>query len=83
MFRASIYKALLLIALIGFAPFFIPIIWKISVAVAEGAKNLEPTVYVPLVVTLVTASLGLAVTLYTQAKTKRQATDAAFRERKI
>ncbi|WP_298675736.1 hypothetical protein [uncultured Lentibacter sp.] len=57
--------------------------WLIATAVVNGAKTLEPTVYVPLVVTLTTASLGLGATLYSQARTRRQEIESAFRERKI
>ena len=57
--------------------------WLVATAVVNGAKTLEPTVYVPLVVTLTTASLGLGATLYSQARTRRQEIESAFRERKI
>jgi len=57
--------------------------WLVATAVVKGAKTLEPTIYVPLVVTLTTASLGLGATLYSQARTRRQEIESAFRERKI
>ncbi|SLN61221.1 hypothetical protein ROG8370_02826 [Roseovarius gaetbuli] len=49
--------------------------WNIAAAVVKGAKTLEPNIYVPLVVTLLTASIGLAATLYTQTKTRIRETE--------
>ncbi|MBC7145053.1 MAG: hypothetical protein H5U24_06570 [Thioclava marina] len=57
--------------------------WRILAAVVSGAKTLEPTVYVPLTVTLFTASLGLAATLIAQSKNRKREIEAALRERKI
>ena len=62
--------------------------------IVAGAKKLEPQVYVPLTVTILTAILGLTATLITQFLTKKREIntqirirereiDSAFRERKI
>lgn len=56
---------------------------EIAGAVIEGAQELEPTVYVPLVVTVLTASLGLGATLYTQWVSRKREIEAAHRERKL
>ncbi|KIC43115.1 hypothetical protein RA27_07345 [Ruegeria sp. ANG-R] len=56
---------------------------QISLAVVEGAKTLEPSVYVPLVVTILSAAIGLSATLYTQSRARKREVEAAFRERKI
>lgn len=52
-------------------------------AIIDGAQQLQPKIYVPLVVTVLTASLGLAATLYAQFLTRRREVEAAHRERKI
>ncbi len=52
-------------------------------AVVEGAKELEPTVYVPLFVTVLTATLGLSGTLYIQWGIRKREIEAAHRERKL
>jgi hypothetical protein len=60
--------------------------WKLFVfaqAVFEGAKTLEPAIYVPLTVTVTTAVLGLGATLYTQSRSRKRDIEAAFRERKV
>ena len=56
---------------------------QIASAVFEGAKQLEPEIYVPLSITVTTAILGLAATLYTQVSNRKRDIDAAYRERKI
>ncbi|MEM6479002.1 MAG: hypothetical protein AAF647_08150 [Pseudomonadota bacterium] len=58
-------------------------VFRVFAYLAEGARPLEASVYVPLVVTVTSAACGLAVTLYSQAKTRRREIEAAFRERKI
>ena len=52
-------------------------------AVVEGARELEPTVYVPLFVTVLTATLGLSGTLYIQWGIRKREIEAAHRERKL
>ncbi|UWQ90238.1 hypothetical protein K3727_15770 [Rhodobacteraceae bacterium M382] len=56
---------------------------SIASAVIEGAKTLEPKVYVPLTVTVVSAGVGLFTTLLTQYRARKREIEAAFRERKI
>lgn len=57
--------------------------WFFVVAVIDGAKSLEPNIYVPLIVTVLTASIGLAATLYTQSRTRTREIESAHRERKL
>lgn len=52
-------------------------------ATIEGARTLDPSIYVPLVVTVLTASLGLSVTLYTQWVARKREIESAHRERKL
>ncbi len=56
---------------------------KLFLTVIEGARTLEPSVYVPLAATITTAVLGLTATLYSQNKARKRAVESAFRERKI
>lgn len=56
---------------------------KIAKAVYVGAQQLEPAIFVPLTVTLITATLGLAAALYTQYKSRKREIESAHRERKI
>ncbi len=56
---------------------------EILSAVVEGARELEPTVYVPLFVTVLTAALGLSGTLYIQWGIRNREIEAAHRERKL
>ncbi len=58
-------------------------LWDLLKAVIEGAKTLAPEIYVPLVVTLTTAALGLAATLFTQSQSRKREIDAAHRDKKI
>ncbi|GFE51454.1 hypothetical protein So717_32070 [Roseobacter cerasinus] len=51
--------------------------------IVEGAGELEPEIYVPLAVTVLTAVLGLTATLYTQSVSRRREIEAAHRERKL
>ena len=52
-------------------------------AVVDGAKQLKPEIYVPLVVTLATAAMGLAVTLYTQTRIQSNEIASAHRDKKV
>lgn len=56
---------------------------RIFSAVVSGARSLEPSVYVPLSVTLLTAVMGLAATLFAQARARRAEIASAHRERKV
>mgnify|MGYP003678238902 CR=1 FL=1 len=56
---------------------------KILTAIYNGAKTLEPTVYVPLSITIFTAVIGLTVTLYTQTVSRRREIESAHRDRKL
>lgn len=58
-------------------------IWQLTQFVIEGARQLEPSVYVPLATTIAAASLGLVATLWTQTVTRRREIEAAHRERKV
>ncbi len=51
--------------------------------VISGASELSPSVYVPLVITVLTATLGLIATLYTQQLIRKREIEASHRERKI
>lgn len=57
--------------------------WFFGVAIIAGAKSLEPNIYVPLVVTVLTASIGLTATLYTQSRTRTREIESAHRDRKV
>lgn len=57
--------------------------YYLAQAIVSGAKQLEPEIYVPLTVTVVTAVLGLSATLYTQRRTRIREIEAAHRERKL
>ena len=52
-------------------------------AIYEGAKQLQPEIYVPLAITVSTAVIGLSATLFTQVSNRKREIDAALRERKI
>ncbi len=80
---SSFFALLIALLAAAFFIFFVLYGWQIAVAVVSGAKTLAPSVYVPLTVTIFTASLGLAATLITQSKNRKREVEAALRERKI
>ncbi|WP_170465176.1 hypothetical protein [Ruegeria arenilitoris] len=57
--------------------------WFVAIAVIEGAKTLEPKIYVPLVVTVFSAAIGLIAALYTQSSIRKREIEEAHRNRKI
>jgi hypothetical protein len=69
-----------LLVLMGVSLYYLYLIFE---AVVAGAKQLEPSVYVPLTVTVFTAVLGLGATLYTQNRTRLREIESAHRERKL
>ena len=75
------FAALIFVAIFSFLVLYY--VAEIASAIYSGAKELEPSIYVPLSVTILTASLGLAATLYTQHKSRVREIDSAHRERKI
>ena len=72
--------AVALVAVIAFISWHFFIIAR---TVYDGAKELKPEIYVPLAVTILTATLGLTATLYTQYTSRKREVEAAHRERKI
>jgi hypothetical protein len=52
-------------------------------AIISGAKSLEPSVYVPLSITVFTAVIGLTATLYTQSVSRKREIESAHRDRKL
>ena len=58
-------------------------ILQLASVVISGASELAPNIYVPLTITVLTASLGLVATLYTQQLTRKREIEASHRERKI
>ena len=57
--------------------------WFVTIAVIEGAKTLEPKIYVPMVVTVISAAIGLIAALYTQSSIRKREIEEAHRNKKI
>lgn len=57
--------------------------FDLASALVSGAKELEPTIYVPLSITVLTAIFGLTATLYTQRRTRLREIESAHRDRKL
>ena len=57
--------------------------WFVTIAIIEDAKTLEPKIYVPMVVTVVSAAIGLIAALYTQSSIRKREIEEAHRNKKI
>lgn len=77
---AAIIVLLLSIVLVLVVGFYS---WQLISAVSAGAKTLAPEIYVPLTVTVFTATVGLFAALFTQNRVRKRELEAAYRERKI
>ena len=78
-----IFSAFIIGAALIFTGYFVYVGWLFLSGFAKGARSLEPNIYVPLGITVLTAILGLSATLYTQARIRKREIESAFRERKI
>ncbi|MGB5865744.1 MAG: hypothetical protein WBG95_15765 [Sulfitobacter sp.] len=74
---------LVALSLLGLTAFLSVRFYEFSTWITSGAKTLKPEIYVPLTVTVFTATLGLAVTLITQNRVRKREIEAAYRDRKI
>lgn len=79
----KLFVVIVLLAFLSLSAFLAYQIFNVGKAVIEGAKQLQPEIYVPLSVTLITATLGLAAALYTQSRTRLREIESAHRERKL
>lgn len=63
--------------------FFIVGCILLALALIYSALQLQPAIYLPLGVTVLTALLGLSATLHTQRETRRREIEAAYRKEKV
>ncbi|MBN9888348.1 hypothetical protein [Salipiger abyssi] len=82
--KLTLVFAILIVAILAVGTLYLGYqAFSIAVAVYQGAKTLEPSVYVPLTVTVITATLGLGATLYSQQVARRREIESAHRDRKL